>query len=161
MKHLVLPDVQAKPGIDFTYLEKIGRYAVEKKPDKIICLGDFADMPSLSSYDVGKKSFEGRRYTADVLAARQAMIKFLTPIWEYNARAKRNKEKQYKPELILTLGNHENRINRATNDSPYCCGMFGKKAHVLCPRSSTRSSNPQQLPSRWTTNDLHYCRFLL
>lgn len=124
MKHLVLPDVQAKPGIDFTYLEKIGRYAVEKKPDKIICLGDFADMPSLSSYDVGKKSFEGRRYTADVLAARQAMIKFLTPIWEFNARAKRNKEKQYKPELILTLGNHENRINRATNDSPQLEGVL-------------------------------------
>ena len=39
MKHLVLPDVQAKPGHDFGYLNKIGRYIVEKKPDKIICLG--------------------------------------------------------------------------------------------------------------------------
>ena len=48
-KHLYLPDVQAKPGVDFSYLNKIGRYAVEKKPDVIICGGDFADMPSLSS----------------------------------------------------------------------------------------------------------------
>lgn len=124
MKHLVLPDVQAKPGIDFTYLNKIGRYAVEKKPDKIICLGDFADMPSLSSYDVGKKSFEGKRYVADIDASHAAMKAFLSPIWEYNAKAKRNKEKLYKPELILTLGNHENRINRAVNDSPQLDGVL-------------------------------------
>jgi hypothetical protein len=55
MKHFVLPDVQAKPGVDFTYLEKIGKYLVEKQPDKIICIGDFADMESLSSYDRGTK----------------------------------------------------------------------------------------------------------
>lgn len=124
MRHMVLPDCQVKPGHDYTYLRKIGKYAVEKRPDKIICLGDFADMESLSSYDQGKKSFEGRRYKNDVLAAHQAMVSFLSPIWEYNSRAKRNKEKQYKPELILTLGNHENRINRAVNDSPQLEGVL-------------------------------------
>lgn len=124
MKHLVLPDVQAKPGHDFSYLRKIGMYAVAKKPEKIICLGDFADMPSLSSYDAGKKNFEGRRYVADISAAHAAMTAFLSPIWEHNERAKRNKEKQYKPELILTLGNHENRINRAVNDSPQLDGVL-------------------------------------
>lgn len=124
MRHLVLPDVQAKPGHDFTYLTKIGRYMVEKKPDKVICLGDFADMPSLSSYDVGKKSFEGRRYRDDVEASHEAMAAFLSPLWDYNERAKRNKEKQYHPELILTLGNHENRINRAVNDSAQLEGVL-------------------------------------
>lgn len=124
MRHMVIPDVQAKPGHDFTYLNKIGRYMVEKKPDKVICLGDWADMPSLSSYDVGKRSFEGRRYKADIEASHEAMKALLTPLWEYNSRAKRFKEKQYKPELILTLGNHENRINRATNDSPQLEGVL-------------------------------------
>jgi len=97
---------------------------VEKKPDKVICLGDFADMPSLSSYDVGKKSFEGRRYRDDVEASHEAMVAFLTPLWNYNERARRNKERQYHPELILTLGNHENRINRAVNDSPQLEGVL-------------------------------------
>lgn len=124
MKHLVLPDVQAKPGHDFSYLNKIGQYIVAKKPEKIICLGDFADMPSLSSYDIGKKSFEGRRYVADVAAAHTAMRSLLSPMWEFNERARKNKEKQYKPELILTLGNHENRINRAVNDSPQLEGVL-------------------------------------
>jgi len=122
--HLVLPDVQAKPGKDFTYLNKLGRYIVEKQPDKIICIGDFADMESLSSYDQGKKSFEGRRYKADIEASHEAMVALLTPLWNYNDRAKRNKEKQYRPELILTLGNHENRINRAVNDSPQLEGVL-------------------------------------
>jgi hypothetical protein len=123
-KHMVLPDVQAKPGHDFSYLNKIGRYMVEKKPDKVICLGDFADMPSLSSYDIGKKSFEGKRYVKDIAASHAAMQAFLGPLREFNERAKRNKEKQYKPELILTLGNHENRINRAVNDSPQLEGVL-------------------------------------
>ena len=91
MKHFIVPDVQAKPGQDFSFLRKIGEYIVEKQPEKIICLGDFADMPSLSSYDVGKKAFEGRRYTKDIDAATEAMATLLEPLWDYNARAKKNK----------------------------------------------------------------------
>jgi len=97
---------------------------VEKKPDKVICLGDWAVMPSLSSYDIGKRNFEGRRYKADIEASHEAMKAFLSPLWEFNSRAKRNKEKQYRPEFILTLGNHENRINRAVNDSPQLEGVL-------------------------------------
>lgn len=124
MKHLVIPDVQAKPGTDFSYLNKIGHYIVEKKPDRLICIGDFADMPSLSSYDVGKKSFEGRRYRADVEASHEAMNSLLEPIWTFNAKAKKNKEKQYHPLMDLTLGNHENRTNRAVNDDPKLDGVL-------------------------------------
>lgn len=127
-KILVLPDVQAKPGTDFTYLNKIGRYMVDKKPDTVVCLGDFADMPSLSSYDQGKKSFEGRRYIADIEAAKDAMCAFLSPLWEFNAKAKKNKEKQYHPRMVLTLGNHENRINRAVNDDPKLEGVLSVDA---------------------------------
>lgn len=117
-KHFVLPDVQAKDGVDFAYLEKIGRYIVAKKPDTLICIGDFADMPSLSSYDVGKKSFEGKRYVKDIEASHEAMQALLQPLQDFNAKARKNKEKLYKPRMVLTLGNHENRINRAVeNDS--------------------------------------------
>lgn len=123
-KHLFLPDVQARPGDDFTFLRAIGNYIVDKKPDVIINAGDFADMPSLSSYDVGKKDYEGRRYKADINAAQEAMVTLLTPLWEYNARAKRNKEKLYKPRMVLTLGNHENRINRAINDDAKLDGLI-------------------------------------
>lgn len=113
--HLVIPDCQVREGDDFEYLRCLGRYIVKKQPEKIICLGDFADMPSLSTYDVGKKSFEGRRYTKDVQATQDAMQALFEPINEYNNNQRRTKHKTYTPELHLTLGNHENRINRAVN----------------------------------------------
>ena len=86
--HLVIPDTQCKDGIDFEYLKHIGQYIVDVKPDVIIHLGDFADMESLSSYDQGKKSFEGRRYTKDIAAAHKAMDTLLGPLHEFNFKAK-------------------------------------------------------------------------
>lgn len=121
---LVLPDVQAKPGIDFSYLMRIGQYMVDKKPDIVVQIGDFADMESLSSYDRGKKSFEGRRYKRDIEAGHEAMSAFLTPLVDYNEKAKRNKEKLYKPRRVLTRGNHEERILRAVNDDPKLDGVL-------------------------------------
>lgn len=123
-KHLVIPDIQAKDGNDFEFLSCIGRYIVAKKPEVIICLGDFADMESLSSYDVGKKSFEGKRYTKDIQAAKKAMECLMSPLYEFNSRAKKNKEKQYKPRLVFCLGNHEQRIQRAINDDPKLEGLI-------------------------------------
>lgn len=120
MRHLVIPDCQVKPGVDITYLEWIGNYIIEKRPEKIICIGDFADMPSLSSYDVGKKSFEGRRYTKDIEAAKKGMELLLKPMNEYNKKAKT----KYKPEMHLTLGNHEQRIVKAIESDPKLDGVL-------------------------------------
>lgn len=120
----VLPDVQAKHGHDFTYLKKTGQYLVEKQPETLVCLGDFADMESLSSYDVGTKSFEGKRYVKDIAAAKEAMQAFLGPIEAYNQQQKKNGKKQYKPRKVLTLGNHEQRINKCINTDPKISGVI-------------------------------------
>ena len=118
VKHLVIPDVQIKPEHKTEWLRAIGSYIVEKKPDKIICLGDFGDMPSLSSYDFGKKSFEGRRYRADIEAVHAGMQHLMNPIYEYNEQALRNKKKRYNPSKVLLLGNHEHRIERVVENDP-------------------------------------------
>lgn len=122
---LVIPDVQVKPGVDTSHLKWLGQYIVDKRPEKIVCIGDFADMPSLSSYDVGKKSFEGRRYRADVSASRLAMGTLLTPLYDLQIRQRLNRKKVYEPEMHLTLGNHENRINRAVENDPKLEGTIG------------------------------------
>lgn len=124
-KHCYIPDVQARDGHDFTFLTRIGRYLVEKKPDVVICGGDFSDLPSLSSYDVGKKTFEGRRYRTDVDATHRAMEALLAPIASYNAQAAKNHKARYAPKMVMTLGNHENRINRAVNDDAKLDGTIG------------------------------------
>ncbi len=113
-KHLFIPDVQAKEGVPMEHLDWIGQYIIDKKPDVIVQIGDFADMPSLSSYDKGKRSFEGRRYKKDIAATREAMDRLLAPMREYNIHAKDVSHKtRYKPRMVLTLGNHEHRIQRA------------------------------------------------
>jgi len=115
MKIAIIPDCQVKTGVATSYLSWIGQYLAEKKPDIIVQIGDFADMPSLSSYDIGKKAFEGRTYKADIAAVKLAMSTLMSPILEERDRLKRNKEKGWKPKLVLTLGNHEDRIDRAIN----------------------------------------------
>jgi hypothetical protein len=92
-KILVIPDVQCKPGVDMTHLTHIGKYIVEKKPDMIVHLGDHWDMPSLSSYDKGKKSFEGRRYKADIEAGNLGMRMLQAPLVALN-----KKKMVYNPE---------------------------------------------------------------
>lgn len=114
-KHLVIPDTQIRDGDDLDFLTAIGNYIVAKKPDVIVQIGDFADMPSLSSYDVGLKSFEGRRYVKDIEAAHSGMRALMNPIWDYNKRQRKNGKKTYNPEMQLFLGNHEDRITRAVN----------------------------------------------
>jgi len=64
----------------------------------------------------------GRIY--DIDAAKQAMTALLQPIKEFNERAKKNKEKQYKPRMVFCLGNHEDRINRAVNNDAKLEGVL-------------------------------------
>lgn len=122
--HLIIPDTQAKPDVPTDHLHWIGQYILDKKPDVIVHLGDHADMESLSSYDVGKRAFEGRRYKADIEAANQAFDILCAPLETHNARARANKHAQYLPGRHLLLGNHEDRINRATNDDPKLDGTI-------------------------------------
>lgn len=108
-RHLVIPDGQVKDDVPLEHWVWIGKYIAEKRPDAIINIGDFADMPSLSSYNVGKKSFEGRRYKKDIDASRRAMDLLMNEV---------SKAPGYNPIKKLTIGNHEQRIERAIeNDS--------------------------------------------
>lgn len=103
---LVIPDVQVKPGVDISHIVACGKYLVEKQPDIIVCLGDFFDFPSLSSYDKGTLSFEGRRLIEDIEAGKLAMHALLEPLRNLQAQQRANKKKVYSPRMVFTLGNH-------------------------------------------------------
>lgn len=124
MRILVIPDTQVKADTPIDHLGWAGSYAVATRPDVIVCIGDWWDMPSLSSYDKGKKTFEGRQYTKDIQAGRDGMALFLAPIREEQERLRRNKEKLWKPRMVFTLGNHENRLMRAINDDRKLEGLI-------------------------------------
>jgi len=124
LKIFVLPDCHVKPNTPLEHLEYAGRWCAEKHVDHIVCLGDFADMESLSSYDVGKKSFEGRRYTNDIAVVQEGMIKFMAPIIEEINKLRRLKMKMWYPKFTMLLGNHENRISRAVNNDSKLDGLI-------------------------------------
>lgn len=124
--HIVIPDPQIKPNKDLDFMRWIGNYIVTKKPDSVVCLGDFGDMPSLSDYDKGKKAFEGRRYKNDVLAVHRGLETLMGPLHRYNKERRKMRKARYLPDLYMLGGNHdEGRINRAVECDPKLDGTIG------------------------------------
>jgi hypothetical protein len=120
--HIFIPDTQVKPGVPTVHLEWIGAYIADSFGDrddvKIIVAGDWWDMPSLSSYDVGTARMEGKRVAEDILAGNDAFSMFdsLVPknkTWEYH----------------FMFGNHEERILRAVEANAQLDGLLG--LHLL------------------------------
>lgn len=106
----VVPDAQVRPGVPTSHIPAAGKYIADKQPDVIVCIGDWWDMPSCSRHDEpGSVEAEGRRYKADIAAGCDAMEAFLEPI---------AKVRGYKPKLVFTLGNHEDRVPRAFRANP-------------------------------------------
>jgi len=105
--HCFIPDVQDTPETPNDHLKWAGHYIAEEKPDVVIQIGDFADFESLSSYDEGKKSAEGKRILKDFDSSNKAMNVLMRPI---------HAESDYQPELHLTMGNHEHRVSRAVEN---------------------------------------------
>lgn len=122
---LVVPDSHAKKDVDNRRYSWLGKFIVERKPDAIVNIGDWYDMESLSSYDKGKKSFEGRSYKADVEAGNEAIRLVETEIKKVNDKLRQDKRKLYKPQKISLLGNHEQRIERAINEQRELDGTIG------------------------------------
>jgi len=123
--HIVIGDGQVKPWSDLRHIGPLGKYLLDSKPDVIVCIGDWWDMPSLSSYDKGTKRAEGLRYNEDIHAGKKAMWNLLKPIRKYNEKMKLQKKGLYKPEMHFTLGNHEERIARHIQANPLLSGQIG------------------------------------
>jgi hypothetical protein len=110
--HIFLPDTQVRADEPTDHLGWAARWIGEKIGGKknvtIVCAGDWWDMPSLSSYDRGKKQMEGRRYVEDVAAGNDAMEMFVGTLRQIAPR--------WKPRMVFLIGNHEHRIVRAGED---------------------------------------------
>lgn len=114
--HLVIPDSHAHPKHHNKRAEWLGELIADVKPDVVVHIGDSADMPSLASYDKGKKSFQGRTYKADV----NAHCDFQERLWHRVRRRKKGL-----PRSVFCVGNHEHRISRAIEFQPELEGAIG------------------------------------
>ena len=110
LKIAVIPDAQIAAGVPIEHLRACGNYLTEIRPDVIVNIGDFADMPSLSTYNqAGSLEAEKTRYLNDLAAVKHSMMTVLAPI---------RKVRGWKAKMVLTLGNHEDRITRTVAVNP-------------------------------------------
>lgn len=114
--HLVIPDTQAKPGVPLVHMKWIAQYAAQKRPARIVHLGDHYDLPSLSSYDKGTKRAEGRRLSHDIAAGALALRIFNETLAKHAP--------DYAPEKHMLTGNHEIRLQRHIDASPELDGAL-------------------------------------
>ena len=120
--HLIIGDPHAHYNFDNDRFTIAGRFVVDRRPDVVICMGDWADMASLSHYDKGKLSYEGRAYQRDIEAAIDAQEKFFAPIRAHNRRARRQTRLNIR--FVMIMGNHDQaRIEREVEENP---GLRGK-----------------------------------
>lgn len=122
--HGVIFDTQVRPEIDLDYLRWIGEYFVHKRPDIWIHVGDHGDMPSLSSYDKGKRKAELKRVKADFEASYAGMVALLSPLWKLQEEQRAAGEKVYNPRRVFLYGNHEARVETYVNNNPEMHGFI-------------------------------------
>ena len=84
--HLVIGDPHCTPKASNERFLWAGRLAADYKVSHIICMGAFCSMDSLSSFDRGKKSFEGRRYQKDMEHSHNALFLFNKGLGKHKAR---------------------------------------------------------------------------
>lgn len=114
--HLVIPDSHAHPNHHNRRYQWLAELINDVKPDVVVDIGDWWDMPSLCSYDKGTKGFEGRRYKRDIDSGLEAQ----QIVYDITRRAKKKL-----PRFVRTLGNHENRIAKAVDRDPILEGTIG------------------------------------
>lgn len=107
--HLIIGDPHAHPDHHNERATWLSKLIMDIKPDVVVNIGDSADMPSLSSYDKGKRSFHGRTYAADI----GSHLDFQTKVWEPIKRTKKRL-----PHRVCLVGNHDQRIEKALDLSP-------------------------------------------
>ena len=114
------------PGVvDTTHLGWAGEAILEYKPDVVVVIGDFWDLPSLSNYDLpGSKETIGRNILADIEVGNEAFIKLTQPMFDRMEQIYKNKQKLWRPQLHFLFGNHEHRITKVISNDPKLDGLL-------------------------------------
>lgn len=120
LKIAVIPDAQVMPGVPMDHLAWCGQYIADKRPDVIVCIGDFGDFPSLSKFGRGERDFAQHRYAKDIVAFHEGMQLLLGPIDAAKADGK------WKPYMEFCDGNHESHLERITQEYPILEGTISQ-----------------------------------
>lgn len=110
---VLIPDAHREHGQSLHLMTMAGSMIVAKKPTRVILMGDFSTVDSLSAWDMKKSlKMEGRRYQNDITATKKALNALFAPLVTLQQKQRDWKEKIYRPEIIYIMGNHEDRVAR-------------------------------------------------
>ena len=124
-EHLYIPDTQVKRGVPTEHIQAAGELIIDRKPDVVIVGGDWWDFPSLNTHTPKERiCYDHRSYMEDFVAGLYALTILLEPINTHNEKRRKNKEKQYRPRMVFTLGNHEYRAERLLEQQPMLSGAI-------------------------------------
>ncbi|MFH1467360.1 MAG: metallophosphoesterase [Pseudomonadota bacterium] len=113
-KHLVIADAHVEPGQSVDRWRWLARMAADRRPTRIVFNGDAVSLHSIGRFDTGKRCAEGRRFTSDVKSWHEAQDAFLGTLAALAP--------DYEQDRWFIVGNHENRIELATQQAP---AMYG------------------------------------
>lgn len=129
--HIIIGDAHSRPDTNPRRFVALGNFLKEfasshrQDEIKIIDMGDFEDMPSMSSWDQGKLDFEGRRFMEDVLAANHHRELVYGPLRDEICRIRSSKKRVPKVRNLALGGNHlEGRIDRYIQTHPELDGLI-------------------------------------
>jgi hypothetical protein len=150
--HLIIPDPHAHPDFNNDRATWAGNLIKDVKPDVVVMLGDSADMPSMSGYDKGTRSFHGRSYSKDI----NAHLDFQEKLW-----APVKKAKKRLPLRVALEGNHEFRIKRAIEHQPELDGAVSFD-HLQLPEFYDRVVEyAGNTPGVIDIDGVHYAHFFV
>lgn len=150
--HLIIPDAHAHYKHNNRRATWLGNLIVDVKPDVVINIGDNWDMPSLSGYDKGKRSFHGRTYNADIVAG----LDFNDQLWRTVRRSKKRM-----PRRVFCIGNHEQRIERALDLQPELEGTVGYSDLQLDRYYDEVIPYEGQTPGSIEIDGVHYAHYFI
>lgn len=109
---LVIGDAHLAPGQKLDHVKALNRFIKKTNPDRIVIIGDWVDMGSLSRFDtIGSKAMEGARIVADVQAGEAGIGVLLAGV-------------DTRTSIIFTEGNHEERHARMEEEHPKLAGII-------------------------------------
>ena len=132
MKLLIIPDTQVRKGVPIDHIKAAGNYIVKHKPDHVVVMGDWYDMPSLSRFNTNLEA-EGQKLQDDLNAGDDAMMALMMPLINYNVKRKSQKKGPYKPKLTYIVGNHDPqvRLPRLIEEHPILEGFLEDKTNAF------------------------------
>lgn len=116
---LVIGDAHVAPGQNLRRFKWANRLVKDINPNRIVIIGDFVTMDSLSDWDRDKrKKMEGRRYENDINSGKEALAMMLDGV-------------DTSIPIIFTEGNHENRTDRYIDYHPELDGQIKIERDLL------------------------------